>query len=76
MRCVMYSGRTCKCPIEAQNAKKGRPEGLPEISVEGGLLRLLHLEDPDHAALGHIVADPDIGLRQLVLDALGVDTPA
>src|SRR5215472_17570157 len=37
---------------------------------------LLHRKDPDDPALGHIVAEPDVLLRQRVLDALGVDPPA
>ena len=37
---------------------------------------LLYFENPDDAALWDVVADADIPLRQIALDALGVDAPA
>src|SRR5580700_9586672 len=72
--------RTAWRPANAQLTlsieEKRQAQGLPEFSVESGPLWLLHLKNPDHAALGNVIADPDIGLRQFVLDALGVDAPA
>jgi hypothetical protein len=56
--------------------KRGRPEGLPDLSAESRLLRLLHFEDPNDATLGHVVAKSDIGLCQGILNALGIDAPA
>src|SRR5215471_2922038 len=59
--------------VRRAHHRKRAAQRPTEICVESWPLGLLHFEDPNDTALGHVVADTNIGLCQLVLDTLSVD---